>query len=61
VAIVAAKISGSGRKDGLVCYDYGKTLLETDPHGGNTSCPGNPRRSNDGKAYGAWASGFVGR
>ncbi|RPA89093.1 hypothetical protein L873DRAFT_1695041, partial [Choiromyces venosus 120613-1] len=61
VAVVSAEIAGSGRKDIVICYDYGKTFLETNPEGGNISWLENPGRSDDGKVNGAWTSRFVGR
>ncbi|KAG0639094.1 hypothetical protein HOY80DRAFT_964884 [Tuber brumale] len=61
MAVVSAEIAGSGRKDVLICYDYGKTLLETNPHGGNISWLENPGRSENGRVGGAWISRFVGR
>ena len=56
-----AEIAGSGRKDVVICYDYGKTFLETNPDGGNISWLENPGRRDDGKVDSAWASRFVGR
>ncbi|PWW77858.1 hypothetical protein C7212DRAFT_342494 [Tuber magnatum] len=61
VAVVPVEIAGSGRKDVVICYDFGKSLLETNPHGGNISWLENPGRRDNGKVDGAWASRFVGR
>lgn len=61
VAVVPADCAGNGRKDIIICHDYGATLLDCNPAGGNISWLENPGRGPKGKIAVDWKIRYIGR
>jgi hypothetical protein len=58
VAIDQADITNDGFNDIIVCFQYGKSMLDTDPTGGKIVWLESPGQNNDNKP---WKSHYVGK
>jgi hypothetical protein len=58
LAMDQADITGNGYKDIIICYQYGRTQLDTDPEGGKIAWLENPGQNIDKKP---WTLHYVGR
>jgi hypothetical protein len=56
VSLDQGDISGSGRRDLVICHDYARTMFEATPADGKISWLQNP-----GEAEGEWTARFVGQ
>ncbi|CAF1077711.1 unnamed protein product [Rotaria sordida] len=58
LAADTADISGDGYQDLIIAYEYGRTLLDTDPDGGKIAWLENPGQNNGTKL---WTMHYVGK